>query len=254
MRAATTMTRYQPKMTGGGAAATRTAAMPQTTVQVRAKRVEDAPRAAGQASLDAIWGFDPTGKAGITQSTPPAEAAGTVKDKFDQAAAQSGKPNPVGGLSDQALGNLFTGIGTVLGASAQAVAAVIASGNQIEIARINNATTRYIEELRAQGRYQEAQNAAALQTSLANNAGYIPPPPQTGWTNTEIALAATLGVVVIGGLGYALMSRRGRRNPVISNGRNRFYAQPDVAAHYLESEGYSIVGKTSSTRRRRRAR
>ena len=258
MRAA--MMTGRPKMIGGGGtksaglSVVRPTAAPEPRIEVIPVRAQPAGQADMTISLDDIWGYNPSGVAGITPSTPPAEAAAAVKDKLGGAAEQSGKPAPVTGLSDQALGGLFTGLGNFLGQSAQAIAATIASGNQVVIARIQAETARYIAQLQAQGRYQDAQNAQLLQTSLSNQAPYIAPPPASTWSNTGIALAVGGGVLLVGALVLLAMNMRRRKNPVISNGRRRFFAQPDVAADYLEREGYAIVGKSSSTRRRRRRR
>ena len=59
-------------------------------------------------------------------------------------------------------------------------------------------------------------------------------------------------VVGLGLLAYFATRKRSRKNPVISNGDRRFFAQPDAAVKYL-NDGFSVVGKTSSSRRRRRA-
>lgn len=193
------------------------------------------------------------GQLNLTLTDAQFEEASAAKDALTAAASKSGDPNPVAGLSDQALGSLFSNIGGVLGTTAAAVSAAIVSGNQVEIARIQGATQRYIADMQRQGRMQEAAAASALNTSLVNNGGYIqPPPPSSTWTSTDTALAVTAAAAVLV-IGALLLTRRTRKNPVISNGTNRFFAKTDVAAHYLDDAGYSIVGKTSSTRRRRRA-
>jgi len=161
--------------------------------------------------------------------------------------------NPMGGMSDRTMGQLFTGIGTLIGGTITGVVDAIRSGNQVEIARINAATAQYIADARARGNMEQAAAAQRLQAATSReNVQYIrEPPAQTGMsTGTMVALG--VGAVLVVGLGALLVMKRKRKNPVISNGDRRFFAQPDVAVKYL-NDGFSVVGKTSSSRRRRRA-
>lgn len=169
---------------------------------------------------------------------------------FDQIPGQS----PMQGMSDRTMGQLFTGIGTIIGGTITGVVDAIRSGNQVRIAEINAATAQYIADARARGNMEQAAAAQRLQAATSReNIQYIrePPPPATGMsTGTMVALG--VGAVLVVGLGALFVLKRKRKNPVISDGSRRFFAQPDVAVKYL-NDGFSVVGKTSSSRRRRRA-
>lgn len=102
--------------------------------------------------------------------------------------------------------------------------------------------------------------AAAISRELvASCPTFVSPARGAGLAAGEAASATTTNFsvgFVVGALGVLLvtsMLKGKRKNPVISNGTRRFYAQPDAAVKYLE-EGFSVVGKTSSGRRRRRAK
>lgn len=95
-----------------------------------------------------------------------------------------------------------------------------------------------------------AAQEAGLAAGLAAGAGLIDDVREAQERANRKLLIGGAVVVGLGLLAYFATRKRSRKNPVISNGDRRFFAQPDAAVKYL-NEGFSVVGKTSSSRRRR---
>lgn len=135
----------------------------------------------------------------------------------------------------------------------------LASNNARDIAVYQADTQRVIAELNA--RLATAQTAAQQETTrmqLAQAQQLQMLLAQLRPQEQQFQLARTAlvaGALIAGAIGIAYIVRQGssRKNPVVQKGKRRFYAKPADVAEYLE-DGFSVVGKTSSRRRRRRSK
>lgn len=158
--------------------------------------------------------------------------------------------NPVvQGMSDARFTAVMSAAGRALDTAGTTIAAIISSNNQRAIEELRENTRLRIAELnRGTQTATTTQQSTDLSTLLAIlNAQNNQSQP---WTKIAAGVAA---VAVIGLGAYAIQRSTRRKNPVMTRGKTRKFVKPADVLHEMEL-GFSVTGKTSSGKRRRRGR
>jgi hypothetical protein len=180
------------------------------------------------------WGTDSSGNPIPEDSSGNAISLPTGAVSWGSASpgTTGGTTTTTGGMSQQTQTQMLNTASALIGASASTITAAIQSGDQLQIAQLNNQTQVQLAQLRLQAMTPQNQaNIASLQMMQSMLLG--------SQGNTTMLIMVAIGAaVVIGGLW--IMSQSGgrsgsRRNPVVRrHGRRKFVS----ASHLRRLRGF----------------